>query len=42
MIADDTGCQPVSQQRKIQGCNGHDDDCDGTVDECDEDISRPA
>jgi len=41
IIIDALCCVPVDQQRKIQGCNGQDDDCDGTIDECDEDTFGP-
>ena len=41
IIIDALCCVPVSQQRKVQGCNGQDDDCDGTIDECDEDAFGP-
>lgn len=40
-VSIDEDCEEVSQQRKIQGCNGLDDDCDGTIDECDEDNFGP-
>ena len=42
IIIDALCCVTVDQQRKIQGCNGQDDDCDGTIDECDEDVFGPA
>lgn len=34
-------CVNVDQNRKVHGCNGQDDDCDGTIDECDEDTFGP-
>lgn len=42
IIIDALCCVSVDQQRKIQGCNGQDDDCDGTIDECDEDTFGPS
>jgi len=41
IIIDALCCVPVSQQRKVQGCNGQDDDCDGIIDECGEDAFGP-
>ena len=41
IIIDALCCKSVDQHRKYQGCNGQDDDCDGTIDECAEDTFGP-
>lgn len=41
IIIEALACVNVDQARKVQGCNGQDDDCDGTIDECDEDTFGP-
>jgi hypothetical protein len=41
IIIDGLCCVPASQARKGHGCDGQDNDCDGTIDECAEDTFGP-
>jgi hypothetical protein len=41
LIVEGLQCVTVDQGRRHHGCNGEDDDCDGIIDECDEDTAGP-